>query len=441
MDQDENLEDIIAELHSQGEDVELSPDMHRQRTRNNTIINNFLGGGERENGVVILPPYYNELLAWALHHYLKAGGWKVVRVLGYRYLEPIYADVNTDYDRYENLPVDACLLVEKGDSHFMITIYLTELTSRAIMQIQGLASKKEEIGQLALGVESIAEKQNFYRGKKLKFDGRIRFLHLPSNLWENTILPPDLKADIQANTIDFLANQGRLARYGIPPRRGILLVGEPGTGKTLLCKALMALSTGTTGIIANAEALVCPGYISSLYELAQDLSPCIVFIEDIDLIADERRRWVPLLSLLSELDGVEEHEQIITIATTNHLEIIDKALSQRPSRFDRVIQLPRPATEYRREFISALSGKIPMDEATQSYLADRTEDLTPAQIQEIVYTLVIEYSQNNRDDPERFSFSPEEITRAISKINGRNGHHMGFNIPVNHMCTRKMQEN
>jgi SpoVK/Ycf46/Vps4 family AAA+-type ATPase len=203
----------------------------------------------------------------------------------------------------------------------------------------------------------------------------------------------------------------------------------------------MAQSTEITGIIANAEALAFPGYISNLYELAQDLSPCIVFIEDIDLIADERRRWVPLLSLLSELDGIEEHEQIITIATTNHLEIIDKALSQRPSRFDRVIELPRPAMEYRREFISLLSGKIPMNEGTQSYLADRTEGLTPAQIQEIVYTLVIEYSQNSHDDPERFSFSEEEVTSAISRINGRNGHRLGFNIAANHVRARTMREN
>ena len=148
-----------------------------------------------------------------------------------------------------------------------------------------------------------------------------------------------------------------------------------------------------------------------------------------------------MLSLLSELDGVEEHEQIITIATTNHLEIIDKALSQRPSRFDRVIELPRPAIEYRREFISSLSGKIPMDEGTQRYLVDRTEGFTLAQIQEIVYTMVIEYSQNNHDDPEQFSFSEEEVTSAISRINGRNGHRLGFNTPANHGYARTMREN
>lgn len=442
MKRDEDYEDIMAAFQSHEEDDQLLPDMHRRRRRNNTITSKFLGEGERENGVVILPPYYNELLAWALHHYLKSEGGKVIRVLGYRYPEPIYANVNTDYDQYENLPVEACLLVEKGDSHFVITIHPTGVTGSAIMQIEGLASKKDEIDRLGRGVDSMAKEQNFYRGKKLEFAGRgIRFLHLPSNLWENIVLPPDSKADMKANTIDFLANQGRLARYGIPARRGILLVGEPGTGKTLLCKALMAQSRGTTGIIANAEALFLPDYISSLYDLAQDLSPCIVFIEDIDLIADERQRRIPLLSLLSQLDGVEEHEQIITIATTNHLEIIDKALSQRPSRFDRVIQLPRPAIEYRREFISSLSGKIPMDEVTQSYLADRTEGLTPAQIQEIVYTLVIEYSQNNHDDPERFSFSGEEVTRAISRINGRNGHRLGFNISANHVCARTMREN
>ena len=434
----EELEELLGEAEPEMED-EVTPAMQRQLERNCNLIRGFLGDGERESGVVVLPRYYNELLTWAVHHYLEAQGWRIVRVLGYRYSsEPIYVDVYTNYGQCRNLPSEGCLLVEKGAARFTIAIY--PKYDVAAIKVEGPASKKEEIGQFVQGVTSIAREENFYRGKKLMFSGRIYFLDLPDRPWESIILSPGLKADIQANTLGFLANQERLARYGIPLKRGVLLVGEPGTGKTLICKALMSqtdksLTSQTkriTGILACADLLLVPGYISELYQLAQDLSPSIVFIEDIDMVAEVSRRHPPLLSLLSELDGVEEHQKIITVATTNHLEILDKAISQRPSRFDRVIQLPRPALEERRRFVSLLSSTIPMDESTQSYLADKTEGFTPAQIQETAYTLVIEYTRGNPDNPDCFSFSAEEVNSAIARINGRNGHRLGFGICGNH---------
>ncbi len=91
-------------------------------------------------------------------------------------------------------------------------------------------------------------------------------------------------------------------------------------------------------------------YIPQLYELAQDISPCIVFIEDIDLISQNRMGWgytkgTAILSLLSVLDGVEECYEIVTVATTNHLETLDKAIDRRPLRFDRIIEIPYPSLE------------------------------------------------------------------------------------------------
>ncbi len=81
-----------------------------------------------------------------------------------------------------------------------------------------------------------------------------------------------------------------------------------------------------------------------MFSIAQDLSPSIVFIEDLDFIGQERRdsyRGTPtLIALLSEMDGIEEKKAIVTIATTNCVEALDKALSERPSRFDRVFKLP-----------------------------------------------------------------------------------------------------
>jgi len=135
------------------------------------------------------------------------------------------------------------------------------------------------------------------------------------------------------NTVDFLRRSDEWGKYGIPLKRGILLAGEPGTGKTIICRALMAEADGITCITTNGYALDDDDYVTTLYELAQDLSPCIVFIEDIDLIGQNRMefgymRGPALLSLLSEMDGVEEQQEIVTVATTNCPETLDKALSQ-----------------------------------------------------------------------------------------------------------------
>ena len=235
-----------------------------------------------------------------------------------------------------------------------------------------------------------------------------------------------------------MENRERLAGYGIPAKRGVLLVGKPGTGKTLVCKALMAGSPGITCIMAHNYALAEEEYITQLYALAQDLSPCIVFIEDIDLIAQDRIEWgytrgPSLLSLLSVLDGVEEHNEIVTVATTNHLETLDKAIGQRPSRFDRIIEIPCPSLEQRKEFISSLCYKIPLDDDIQACMARKTDGLTPAQIQEVIFSLAIRYGQTDQSDESGcLKVSAEQVNGAISRINGRSKHQMGFPIRDNH---------
>jgi len=210
-------------------------------------------------------------------------------------------------------------------------------------------------------------------------------------------------------------------------RRGILLAGEPGTGKTIICRALMAAVDGITCITTSGYALDDDDYITELYELAEDLSPSIVFIEDIDLIGQNRMefgymRGPALLSLLAVMDGVEEQREVVTIATTNCLETLDKALSERPSRFDRVIKLPRPSIEQRIELVRRLCEKIPLDDETQEYIAGKTENCTPAQLQEIIYSLVIQCPERQ----DELKINTADIDWAISSINDKNRHRIGF---------------
>jgi cell division protease FtsH len=408
----------------------------RLQQRHSTAINDFLGKGNRIDAAIIKPRYYGDLLTWALHQYMKLEGWKVVRTLGYHNPEPVYIDVNTGDGKPQNLLRDGLLFVKKGDERLTVTVDANMMSYNSVV-ICGKICNKKKILEFAIGVETIATKQNFYRGKKLELTGRIRFLKLPARNWEAVILDPEIKREIWANTVGFLGSRERLAGYGIPPKRGVLLVGEPGTGKTLICKALMAEGQGITCILSHAYSEDDNEYITEMYEIAQDLSPSIVFIEDIDLVAQNRlefgySRGTVLLALLSTLDGIEEHREIVTVATTNYLEIIDKAIGHRPSRFDRVIKLPLPSLENRKELVGLLAQKIPLDEATKEYIARKAERCTPAQLQEIMFSLVIEQSgEMTAEERQCLKPTTDDIDNAISRINGKKRQDIGFILANN----------
>lgn len=129
---------------------------------------------------------------------------------------------------------DGTLLAERNGVRFAITIDAGMFGSNNVV-ISGLKSLKERVEQLAHGLEKYAKDNNFYRGKKLEFSGSLRFLKLPSRSWSDIVLDPGVKREIWDNTVGFLLNRNELAEYGIPTKRGVILTGNPGTGKTLLC--------------------------------------------------------------------------------------------------------------------------------------------------------------------------------------------------------------
>lgn len=408
----------------------------RIRRKNQATIHEFLGPGRRTAAVGIMRKYYVELLTWALHRYLERNRWKIAASLGKGGPEPVYVDVSTDYGTRENLLVCGQLLIEREIERFKVTIDVNPRYGGSV-QVQGPAEKKDGIEAFVAGFMTIAKEENIYRGKRIEFGGRIQFLEVKDKSWEGIILDPTIRKEVKANTVDFLRRSKHWAKFGIPQKRGVLLAGEPGTGKTLICKALMAEADGITCIATNAYGLCADEYITDLYEMAQDLSPCVVFIEDLDLVGLNREEYhyqhgPALLSLLNVLDGVEEKHEIVTVATTNKPEALDKAISQRPSRFDRVIKLSLPTLAERRELVGLLCKKIPIDGRTQDYIACKAEHCTPAQLQEIIYGLAIEYPDESSEAPSpSLEISRDDVDRAISRINGRNRRRLGFDIADN----------
>jgi len=103
-------------------------------------------------------------------------------------------------------------------------------------------------------------------------------------------------------------------------------------------------------------------------------------------------------------------------------------LSQRPARFDRVIKLGRPSMEQRMELIRSLCEKIPLDDDIQEYIAGKAENCTPAQLQEIIYSLVIQHPTGTSET----TFNRDDIDRAISRINDGSRCRLGFNSNGKH---------
>jgi len=406
----------------------------RQQRKNRSTINSFLGKGSRVNAVAIVPRYYGELLTWSLHRYIVKNQWKTITL---NYPEPVYIDVSTDYDKRENLLMNGQLLVEKENCRLVVTVEVNPKW-RGSVKVEGLARQKKEVQDFIDGINAIGDQENIYRNKKIEFGVRLRFLDIRPKSWESIILGSGIKNEIRDNTVNFLHKKEVWNKHGIPMKRGILLAGEPGTGKTIICKALMDEAESITCIMTNAYGLGEEDYITELYDLACDLSPCIVFIEDIDLIGQNReefnyRSGPALLALLAVLDGVEEKEGIVTVATTNNLETLDKAIRQRPSRFDCVIKLGLPSLEERKELVSLLCRKIPVDKSSQDYIAHEAEHCTPAQLQEIIFSLAIQHSDELLEPHSTYlNLSKGDIETVISKINGRNNHQIGFTFQSNH---------
>ncbi|MEE2747159.1 MAG: proteasome-activating nucleotidase [Candidatus Thermoplasmatota archaeon] len=170
-----------------------------------------------------------------------------------------------------------------------------------------------------------------------------------------------------------LTSPESFTRFGIEPPKGVLLVGPPGCGKTMLAKAV-ASSTDCSFIrlvgSELAQKYIGEGgrMVRELFDLAREKSPSIVFIDEIDAIgakrldtatSGDREVQRTLMQLLAELDGFDALDDVKLISATNRPDILDEALL-RPGRFDRIIEIPLPDEEGRTAILDIHMGKMPM---------------------------------------------------------------------------------
>jgi len=194
------------------------------------------------------------------------------------------------------------------------------------------------------------------------------------NVTFNDVAGVDEAKDEVRELVEFLKNPKKFQRLGGRIPRGVLLVGPPGCGKTLLAKAIAGEADVPFFSISGSDFVemfvgVGASRVRDLFKQAKDNSPCIIFLDEIDAVGRRRgggfttgghdEREQTLNAILVEMDGFEANDQIIVIAATNRSDVLDPALT-RPGRFDRQVTVPLPDLVGRRQILEVHSKRIKM---------------------------------------------------------------------------------
>ncbi|MEM6254924.1 MAG: ATP-binding protein [Cyanobacteria bacterium P01_D01_bin.156] len=219
------------------------------------------------------------------------------------------------------------------------------------------------------------------------------FQEIKSSTFENLVLSGNLKDEIKTDLQDFFAARSTYTEYGVPWKRGVLLIGPPGNGKTHTVKALVNLLEHPCLYVKSFKAEHGPESrnIRKVFKRARQLAPCLLILEDLDSLVDDENRSF----FLNELDGFAANDGIVTIATTNHPEKLDVAILERPSRFDRKYYFNLPAIKerdtYIRQWNQKLRSEMRLTDTAIETLAEETEDFSFAYLRELLLAMMVRW--------------------------------------------------
>ncbi|SHJ31984.1 ATP-dependent 26S proteasome regulatory subunit [Tessaracoccus bendigoensis DSM 12906] len=244
-----------------------------------------------------------------------------------------------------------------------------------------------------VGIERSVLRGNVISLELVGYEGEgdgFRFIPRPDVPAEAVILPEGTLERVTGHVLGVAEHAEMLRRYGQHLKRGVLLYGPPGTGKTHTVRHLLSIGTGHTVILLSGQTLE---FVRQATSIARHLQPAIVVLEDCDLVAmgrDFGPAGQPLLfELLDALDGLDTDTDIAFVLTTNRVDVLEEALTQRPGRVDLAVEIAPPDQEARRRLLDLYQGTVSFSEAALDEVARRSDAHTASFFKELIRRAVL----------------------------------------------------
>ena len=266
---------------------------------------------------------------------------------------------------------------------------------RGRVRVEVMGSDRDACNAFLAAVGAAASRLNVYRGHVISLSPGemgmgpqtlVQFHSLAKVERDDVVLPPGLLDRIERHTMVFARHAERLLAAGRALKRGLLLYGAPGTGKTFTVNYLAGQMPDRTVILTTGRGM---GMTRQVAQMARSLAPSMVVLEDVDLIAEHRGQpFMPsgpiLFELLNEMDGLRNDCDVIFTLTTNRPDILEPALAARPGRIDLAVELPLPDADGRQRLLELYGRGLRLEGIDLDAIVQRTDGVSPAYIKELL---------------------------------------------------------
>jgi hypothetical protein len=262
---------------------------------------------------------------------------------------------------------------------------------RRTCELRILAADRATAAATRDALDRLCREHDAFRGQVLSFDVTeyegtelVSFLPRAALTRDDVVLPDGVLDAIEAHVVRPAEVTEHLLRLGQHLKRGVLLHGPPGTGKTHTVRYLIGRLRHSTVIVLSGRAL---RMLDQAAALARRLTPAVLVIEDVDLVAEDRsdHEVSPLLfELLNKIDGVDGDADVVFVLTTNRVDVVERALVDRPGRVDLAVEVPRPDAAARERLLRLYARNVPLDDDAVAATVAATEGVTASFMRELV---------------------------------------------------------
>jgi SpoVK/Ycf46/Vps4 family AAA+-type ATPase len=289
------------------------------------------------------------------------------------------------------------LVTDEHGSYVVMVAGPSEHDQALVVEIAGLPVDAAQAVHAQL--DALRSRLNVYRGHVLDVSVNpmggvvLAFGDIPTTTRADVVLPEAVLNRVERHALGVSTHREALLAAGQHLKRGLLLFGPPGTGKTHTTRYLVGQMTGYTRLLLTGRALHA---IGSAAELARDLQPAVLVLEDVDLVAEDRSfghgSSPVLFDLLDAMDGAAADADLLFVLTTNRSDLLEPALAARPGRVDVAVEIDLPDADARRRLFTLYARAVPteLSQAEIDTVVERTDGVTASFLKELLRRAVME---------------------------------------------------